>query len=178
MKRRDFLLRSGAVTLVSAFPLGWAKAAEGKKHRVLYFTRSAGYEHSPVKPLDGGPSYSDKVLTRLGKENNVEVVCTKDGTVFDGDLDQYDAIAFYTCGDLCNPKSTQNTPPMSPEEKKKLLAWVAAGGGSSDSIRPATRSTPRACRTPSRRSRTAIPTSRCSAASSSCMAPSRWPRCG
>ena len=129
MKRRDFLLRTGAATLVSAFPLGWAKAAEGKKQRVLYFTRSAGYEHSPVKPLDGGPSYSDNVLTKLGEENNVEVVCTKDGTVFDGDLDQFDAIAFYTCGDLCNPKSARNTPPMSREGKKRLLAWIAAGGG-------------------------------------------------
>lgn len=178
MKRRDFLLRTGAATLVSAFPLGWAKAAEGKKQRVLYFTRSAGYEHSPVKPLDGGPSYSDNVLTKLGEENNVEVVCTKDGTVFDGDLDQFDAIAFYTCGDLCNPKSARNTPPMSPRGRSGCSPGSPRAGDSSDSIRPATRSTPRAGRTSSRRSRTAIPTSRCSAASSSYTAPSRWPRCG
>lgn len=128
MKRRDFLLRSGALALAStAFPLRWARADEGKK-KVLYFTRSAGYEHSAIAPIDGGPSYSDRVLTKLGDENGVEVVCTKDGTVFDGDLDQYAAIAFYTCGNLCDPKSKQNTPPMSPEGKQKLLDWVKAGG--------------------------------------------------
>jgi hypothetical protein len=130
MKRREFLLRSGAAALASAtFPLGWARAAEGKKTKILYFTRSAGYEHSAVAPIDGGPSYSDRVLVKLGAEHDVEVVCTKDGTVFDGDLDQYRAIAFYTCGNLCDAESKQKTPPMTPEGKQKLLDWVKAGGG-------------------------------------------------
>ena len=129
MKRRDFLFRSGALALASAaFPFRWTKAAEGKT-KVLYFTRCAGFEHSAVQPIDGGPSYSDRVLTKMGAEHDIEVVCTKDGTVFDGDLDQYAAIAFYTSGDLCNPKSARNTPPMSAEGKQKLLDWVKAGGG-------------------------------------------------
>lgn len=129
MKRRDFLVRSGAAALTCAvFLLGSARSAEGQD-KVLYFTRCAGFEHSAVKPIDGSPSYSDTVLTSMGAEHNVEVICTKDGTVFDGDLDQYSAIAFYTSGDLCSPKSAQNTPPMSPEGKQKLLDWVKAGGG-------------------------------------------------
>ncbi len=129
MKRRDFLLRSCAVMLASAtFLLCAAKSAEAQD-KVLYFTRCAGFEHSAVKPIDGGPSVSDNVLTKMGAEHDIEVVCTKDGTVFDGDLDQYAAIAFYTSGDLCSAKSAQNTPPISPEGKQKLLDWIKAGGG-------------------------------------------------
>lgn len=129
MKRRDVLLRLFASGLAASMVMfGWTKAADAQT-KVLYFTRCAGYEHSAVKPIDGGPSYSDRVLTKMGADHDVEVVCTKDGTVFDGDLDQYAAIAFYTSGDLCSPKSAQNTPPISPEGKQKLLDWVKAGGG-------------------------------------------------
>ncbi|MHB8899863.1 MAG: ThuA domain-containing protein [Thermoguttaceae bacterium] len=128
MKRREFLLRSGALALAStSFSLGWARAADEKK-KILYFTRSVGFEHSAVALIDSGPSYSDRVLMKLGAEHDIQVVCTKDGTVFDGDLGQYAAIAFYTCGDLCAPGSKPVTPPMTPEGKQKLLKWVDAGG--------------------------------------------------
>ena len=129
MKRRDVLLRACAVALATATLLIAATKTAEAQQKVLYFTRCAGFEHSAVKPIDGGPSYSDKVLTKMGAEHDVEVVCTKDGTVFDGDLDQYAAIAFYTSGDLCSPKSAQNTPPISPEGKQKLLDWIKNGGG-------------------------------------------------
>ena len=50
MKRREMLLASGAAAVgVSAFPFGWVAAADKKKQKVLYFTRSAGFEHPPVK---------------------------------------------------------------------------------------------------------------------------------
>jgi hypothetical protein len=127
--RRDMLRAAGAaVFAVSSFPLHWAAAAEKKKQKVLYFTRSAGYEHDVVKLKDGKPSFSDTILTELGKRHGFDVVCTKDGRVFDGDLDQYDAVAFYTSGDLTQPNKAK-TPPMSPEGKKKLLSTIAAGKG-------------------------------------------------
>ncbi len=130
MKRRDFVAAAGAALGLSSFPPGWVPAAEPKKKtRILYFTRSAGYEHSAVKPEADGLSFSDKILIDLGKKHGVEVVCSKDGRVFDEDLDQWDAIAFYTCGDLCSPKSKQNTPPMSADGKKRLLDAIAAGKG-------------------------------------------------
>jgi type 1 glutamine amidotransferase len=129
MDRRDILRVTGAAALAaSAFPLHWVAAAEEKKQKVLYFTRSAGYEHGAVKLKNGKPSISDRTLTELGKRHGFEVVCTKDGRVFDGDLDRFDAIAFYTSGDLTKPNKAQ-TPPMSPEGKKKLLATIAAGKG-------------------------------------------------
>ncbi len=129
MKRREMLKITGAAVGLSMFPLGWTPAADSKKKgKVLYFTRSAGFEHSVVKRHGGELAHSEKVMVEVGKEHGIEVVCTKDGSVFDGDLGQFSAIAFYTSGDLTRPNK-QGTTPMSPEGKKKLLDWVAAGGG-------------------------------------------------
>lgn len=129
INRRDMLRATGAAVLTaSAFSLHWAAASEKKKQKVLYFSRSAGFEHDAVKLKDGKPSISDRILTELGKRHGFEVVCTKDGRVFDGDLNQYDAIAFYTSGDLTKPNKAK-TPPMSPKGKKKLLRTIARGKG-------------------------------------------------
>lgn len=129
MKRREMLkISSSAVLWWSSFPFTLAAAAEQKKQKVLYFTRSAGFEHSVVRRQDGQLSHSEKVLIEMGKFAGFEVECTKDGRVFDGELDQYDCIAFYTSGDLTKPNK-RNTPPMSPEGKQKLLAAIAAGKG-------------------------------------------------
>jgi type 1 glutamine amidotransferase len=129
MDRRDMLRATGAAVLAaSAFPLHWVAAAEKKQQKILYFTRSAGFEHEAVKIKNGKPSISDRILTELGERYGFEVVCTKDGRVFDGDLDQYDAIAFYTSGVLTEPNKAK-TPPMSPEGKNKLLQAIADGKG-------------------------------------------------
>ncbi|MBN2024988.1 MAG: ThuA domain-containing protein [Pirellulales bacterium] len=128
MKRRDMLLSTGAALGLSLFPVRWLAAAEDKPRKVLFFTRSAGFEHSAVKREGGQLSVSEQTLVELGKEHNVEVVATKDGRVFDGDLDQYDAIAFYTSGDLTQPNAAK-TPPMTAEGKKRLLDAVADGKG-------------------------------------------------
>lgn len=129
MARRDVLRAAGAAALMgSAFPLRWVGAADGRRQKVLYFTRSAGYEHEAVKLKDGQPSLSDRILTEMGKRHGFDVVCTKDGRVFDGDLDQYDAIAFYTSGVLTNAEPA-NDPPMSPQGKERLLRAIAKGKG-------------------------------------------------
>jgi len=130
MKRREMLKLSGAAILgVSAFPLGWTQAAQ-KKHKILYFTRSVGFQHSPVaRKTKDELSFSEKLLVDEGQKHGVEVVCSKDGTIFDGDIDQYDCFAFYSCGNLCAPKSTDGFPPMTPAGKQKLLDAVAGGKG-------------------------------------------------
>jgi len=121
------LLTGGAAVLgLSTFPLGWAAAADKKKQKVLYFTRSVQFEHSVVKREGDKLSHSERILTELGQEAGFDVECSKDGRLFDGDLDQYDAIAFYTCSDLTQP-SIDKAPPMSAEGKKRLVAAVAAG---------------------------------------------------
>jgi type 1 glutamine amidotransferase len=81
-----------------------------------------------VKRKGNELSHSEKILTELGQKAGFDVVCTKDGSVFDGDLNQYDAIAFYTSGVLTNPDRYKN-PPMTPKGKQRLLDTIAAGKG-------------------------------------------------
>jgi hypothetical protein len=127
-RRKFFQSASAAVLGLSAFSIGRARAAESKRKRLLYFTASVGFEHPPVVCTDGKPSCSDRVMTEFGRRGGFDVECTKDGRVFDGDLDRFDAFAFYTCGDFLQP-GMHNTPPMSPPGKKRLLDAVAAGKG-------------------------------------------------
>ena len=102
---------------LSAFPLGWASAADDKKKpKILYFTKSAGFVHSVVDRKDKPLAFSEKILTELGEKNGFEVECSQDAAVFDGDLDKYDLLAFYTTGE-----------PLNAAQKKKLLDAVAAG---------------------------------------------------
>ncbi len=127
--RRGFLKSASAAALgLSAFSAAGVWGAEPKRKRVLYFTASVGYEHTPVACVNGQPSCSDKVMQEFGKRGGFEVECTKDGRVFDGDLDRFDAFAFYTCGDFLQP-GMHNTPPMTAAGKQKLLDAVAAGKG-------------------------------------------------
>jgi type 1 glutamine amidotransferase len=129
MKRREMLITSGALLGASFFPRGWSRASEAKKkQKLLFFTRSNGFEHSAIKRSGGELSHAERVLTELGQTHGFEVECSKDGAVFDSDLSKYDALAFYTSGDLTKGGKDpgQN---MSPEGKQKLLDAVAAGKG-------------------------------------------------
>jgi type 1 glutamine amidotransferase len=97
--------------------------------RVLYFTKSAGYEHSAIKRTDGQPSYSEKVLTVLGKAHDIDFTFSKDGSLFSPEyLAKFDVIMFYTTGDLTSV-GTDGQPAMSPAGKQALLDAVAGGKG-------------------------------------------------
>ena len=125
MHRREMLLTAGAAVIgLSAFPLGWVSAADDKKQKILYYTKSAGFVHPEVdrSKTDGQLSRSEKLLTEWGEKSGFEVVCSQDPDIFDGDLDQFDAIAFYTSS---NYKPIRN--PISDEQKKKLLDAITAG---------------------------------------------------
>jgi len=129
MKRRDMLIGSGAAVLgASLFPLRWIAAEDKKPQRVLYFTRNVGFYHSVVARKDDALSHSERILVELGKQHGFDVECTKDGRVFDGDLDQYDVFAFYTNGDLTQP-NPQNEPPMTAAGKQRFLEAISAGKG-------------------------------------------------
>ena len=100
---------------------------KAKKLLLLVFTQSAGYEHKPPKDgPKGRPGVVDQVMTELGKYHGFDVVCTKDGRIFDEDLGKYDAFVFYTSGDLTKKRIN---PPMSAKGKKQLLDAIAAGKG-------------------------------------------------
>lgn len=126
MKRRDFLLASGATLLGLSALSSRSLGAEGKRPKVLYFTRSNGFEHSVVKRDGDKLAHSERIFTEMGVKAGFDVTCTKDGKVFDDDLAQWDLIAFYTSGTLTDGGKDPGGP-MSEEGKKRLLDAVAAG---------------------------------------------------
>jgi len=66
MRRREMLATTGAAVLgLSTFPFGWTAAAEKKKQKMLYFTRSAGSEHDAVKRNGDQLAFSEKTLMAL-----------------------------------------------------------------------------------------------------------------
>jgi hypothetical protein len=106
-----------------------ALAKASPKRRVLFFTKSAGYQHSAIKRNNGELSHAEKVLTELGTSHGFEVTSTKNGSVFTADnLKAYDVIFFYTTGDLTQ-LGEYKEPPMPVEGKKALLDAIRAGKG-------------------------------------------------
>jgi type 1 glutamine amidotransferase len=130
MNRREMLLDTGAALVgLSAFPLRWAAGADDKKKKILYFTLSYGFEHTPVARKGNDLSFSEKLMVEEGQKHGLEVVCSKDGTLFDGDIGQFDAFAFYTCGNLTKPDGKHEGKPLSENGKKRLLDAVRGGKG-------------------------------------------------
>ena len=108
-----------ALILASGFA-----ASAGPKKKILFFTKSSGFEHPVISWKDGQPGYAEKVLLMLGEKNGWEFAFSKDGSKFSKDyLAQFDAVFFYTTGDLCSP-GTDKQPPMTLEGKQALFEYV------------------------------------------------------
>lgn len=110
--------------------VGLAATAGAQPLKVLFFSKSSGWEHDVIKrPADGGMSYAEKVLARLGTERNLAFTFSKDGSKFSSKyLAEFDVIFFYTSGNL-ERRGTDGNPPMSAAGKAALLNWIAGGGG-------------------------------------------------
>jgi len=99
------------------------------KKKILFFSKSSGFEHSVISWKKGQPSYAEKILTEIGDKNGWESTSSKDGSKFSKDyLAQFDAVFFYTTGDLCSP-GTDKEPPMSVAGKQALFDYVRGGKG-------------------------------------------------
>ncbi|MDR1290814.1 MAG: ThuA domain-containing protein, partial [Planctomycetaceae bacterium] len=124
--QKIFAMFIGLVMLfVSAGESGAADAAR----KVLYFSNSAGFEHSTVKSVNGKPSVSDIAITEVCKKAGITVVCTKDGSVFDGDIDSYDAFIFQTSGELVKGAKGHPEWALKASGWEKLLAAIRNGKG-------------------------------------------------
>ena len=125
------LFRFRFLTVLIGF-IGLATCVDvhAKTLRVLYFSKSSGWEHDVVKTgANGALSYSERVLAGLGAEHDIQFTFSKDGSLFSREyLAQFDVLFFYTSGHL-EMKGTDGQPPMSADGKRALLDWVAAGGG-------------------------------------------------
>jgi hypothetical protein len=122
MKFHPILVALGTVLLglplMSAAPL-----------RVLYFTKSSGYEHSVIKHEGGKPSYSENVMAALAPKHGIEFTFSKDGSLFTPEyLAKFDVVMFYTSGDLLSV-GTDGQPAMTPAGKQALFDAVAGGKG-------------------------------------------------
>lgn len=103
-------------------------AADAAK-KVLFFSKSSGFEHSVIKRNAGNPAYAEQVLKELGAKHGYEFTFSKDGSLFTpAYLAQFDAYFFYTTGDLTEA-GTDKQPPMSPEGKQAFLDAINAGKG-------------------------------------------------
>ena len=124
-----FLQLSGSFLLIASLALSTGGAADAPAKKVLFFSKSSGYEHSAIKRAEGQMSAAEKVLTELGQKNNLDFTFTKDGTVFTPEnIAKYDAFMFYTTGDLTT-EGTDKNPPMSKEGKAAFLQAIKDGKG-------------------------------------------------
>src|SRR5438105_7728446 len=48
-------------------------------HKILFFSKSSGFEHSVISWKNGQPSYAEKVLLELGQKNGWEFTFSEDG---------------------------------------------------------------------------------------------------
>ncbi len=128
--RRE-LLKQSAVTLSAllAAPqlLQSAVASTAAAKKLLFFTKSSGFEHDVVKRKGSELAYAERIMMAMGKKYNIDVQCSKDGRIFDKDYEQFDGFLFYTTTDLTKGKESE--PAMSVQGKENLLNAITAGKG-------------------------------------------------
>ena len=109
-------VRCCAVTAAFLVVCRPAEADDAPK-KILFFSKSSGYQHDMIAQAKGQPSAAEKILTELGKKNNLAFTFTKDGSMFTPEnIAKYDAFCFYTTGDLTSLGGDKN-PPMTKEGK-------------------------------------------------------------
>jgi type 1 glutamine amidotransferase len=118
------------ISLVMAVLLA-AVAAQGQTapKKILFFSKSSGFEHDMIKKRGDAPSPAEKILSELGQKNNLEFTFSKDGSLFTpAYLARFDAFFFYTTGDLTKVGTDKN-PPMTAEGKAAFLEAIHNGKG-------------------------------------------------
>ena len=133
MKRRRMLQLLGGALL--GWPLaarcGWAE--QKSLNKILFFSRSALFEHPVIRRESGQLSFAEKALVEMARQIDCTVDCTKDGRVFQRDLDAYAAVVSYTCGKpehLLKPikaDGQDGNQPLSESGWKNLDAAVRGG---------------------------------------------------
>ncbi len=117
------------ISFLSLLFIATALTASAASKKILFFTKSSGFEHSVISWKDGQPSFAEKILLELGAKNGWEFTFSKDGSKFSPEyLNQFDAVFFYTTGDLCS-EGTDKNPAMSAAGKRALFDYVRAGKG-------------------------------------------------
>jgi type 1 glutamine amidotransferase len=108
------MLLSFAVVLLLFAPASSAWAKSPKKGKLLYMTLSAGFHHEVVP-------FSTEIIKQIGeKSGTFDTTVTENvGDFTAANLKKYDAVMFYTTGEL----------PMTDAEKKAFMDFVRSGHG-------------------------------------------------
>jgi uncharacterized protein len=130
INRREMIARASLLAINCGFlTAALSAAAADKKRKVLFFSKSSGFEHSVIQRHNGEPSFAEKLLQQWSPDENVEFTFSKDGSLFNPEyLNQFDAYFFHTTGDLTQAGTDKN-PPMSTEGKKAFLDAIHRGKG-------------------------------------------------
>jgi uncharacterized protein len=129
LNRRQWLLAAGAGWLGAGSMNRLLAQPKGAAKKVLFFTKSSGFQHSVITRNGDKPAMAEQILTEIGKEHGFEVVASKDGRMFEPDtIGQWDAFVFQTTGDLTTP-GTDKTPPISADGEKALYDAIRGGKG-------------------------------------------------
>lgn len=121
---RTFVLLA---VLLSVVALAWGQTPA--KLRVLYLTKSSGFEHSVVKREGDQPAYSERIMSEIVRKMGGTLTITKDASQINAEnLRNLDVVIFYTSGDLTDP-GTDQQPVIGPNGVSDLLAWIEGGGG-------------------------------------------------
>jgi type 1 glutamine amidotransferase len=127
--RRELLLAGAASWLGAGAASRLLAQTKGDTKKVLFFTKSSGFQHSVVTRDGDKPAHAERILSEIGKEHGFEVVASKDGRMFEPDqIGQWDVFVFETTGDLNHP-GTDKTPPISPDGEKAFYDAIRGGKG-------------------------------------------------
>jgi type 1 glutamine amidotransferase len=129
LNRREWLLAGGATWLgAGAISRALAQPKGGTK-KVLFFTKSSGFQHSVITRHGEKLAHAEQILTDIGREHGYEVVASKDGRLFEPDqIGQWDVFVFETTGDLTTP-GTDKTNPISSDGEKAFYDAIRGGKG-------------------------------------------------
>lgn len=133
VNRRDVLKAAGLTAAGLALSpllarMSRAADATGPTKKILFFTKSAGFQHSVIAREPKDPeklAYAEQILSDLGAKNGFEVTVSKDGSLFTPEyLAKFDALVFYTTGDLTkdSDKYTQKKGPDGKNVNDKLYS--------------------------------------------------------
>lgn len=124
MRRSTFLL----IALALSFQVAQIGCQADEKTKILFLSKSSGFQHSSIKRKDDAPSHVEKILQGMSNQYDADITITKDASLINAEnLKNYDIVVFYTTGDLTKT-GTDGHPAMSDTGLDELVAWIEAGG--------------------------------------------------
>jgi type 1 glutamine amidotransferase len=97
--------------------------------RVLFISKSAGFQHSVIERNGVSPGMAETIFENVVKAMGGSATATKDASLVNAEnLKNFDVVVFYTTGILTEP-GTDGMPPLGPNGFQELQDWIKGGGG-------------------------------------------------